>query len=334
MNKRTILGLCLSVSSFFSCTSLCKAQYCNFPRTELLEDEHREYKGAYENLAYRYSVVIPADLVGYDDINPFYWHGFGVVVGTEQPSYLLVNGEPNSLEFTRPSDAATRLLKYLQWHHHKIDKSEVTELEVDGLKAALIVVTYACSGSTKKYVMSSIVAISPDKNVLYEVTIYSHADRFERDRRTFDAVVKSWKYIPKGPGGQNLPEGVLKQLAAAAKDYCQDQFEKGFRQGCRKEFVLNLRWRELSITPSGDRAVLVENDNTGYCGSGGCQLYLFVHRTDKDFAQVLGSQGGLGVLERVRTLDEVTKGHFDICVTWSSANGHSVYQWDGSEYSE
>jgi len=98
--------------------------------------------------------------------------------------------------------------------------------------------------------------------------------------------------------------------------------------------VANLRWRELSITPSGKSAILVENDNNGYCGSGGYQLYLFVHRTDKDFTQVLGSRGGLGMLEKVRTSDKITKGHSDICVTWSSANGHSVYQWDGSEYSE
>ena len=283
---------------------------------------------------YRYSVVIPADFVGYDDINPFYWHGFGTVVGTEQPSYLFVNGEPNSLEFTRPSDAASRQLKYLQWHHHKVEKSEITELQVDQLKATLLVASYTCPGSTKKYVMSSMVAISPNKSTLYEVTIYSHADRFERDRPTFDAVVKSWKYVPEGPGGQNLPEGVLKQLAGVAKEYCEEQFAEGFRQGCRKKFIANLRWRELAITPSGESAILVENDNTGYCGSGGCALYLFVHRTNKDLTQALGPQGVLGTLERVKVLDAITKGHFDIWVTWSSTDGHSVYQWNGAEYSE
>jgi hypothetical protein len=334
MLSRTILVSCLSISSFFCCVSLCSAQYCDFPPKEIIQGEHREYRGTYENLAYRYSVVVPADFVGYDDINPFYWHGFGTVVGTEQPSYLFVNGEPNSLEFTRPSDAAARQLKYLQWHHHKVDRSEITELQVDQLKAALLTVAYACPGSTKKYVMSSMVAISPDQSTLYEVTIYSHADRFERDQPIFNAVVKSWRYIPEGPGGRNLPEGVLKQLASVAKEYCEDQFEEGFRRGCPKKFVANLRWRELSITPSHESGILVENDNTGYCGSGGCALYLFVRRTDKEFTQVLGAQGGLGTLEEVEVLDAITKGHFDIRVTWSAPEGHAIYQWDGSEYAE
>lgn len=332
MGQHTILTARLSIISIILCCApLCRAQYCSFPPEELIGGQHREYRGTYENLAYRYSVLIPADFVGYDDINPFYWHGFGTVVGTEQPSYLFVNGEPNSLEFTRPSDAASRQLKYLQWHHHKVERSEVTELQVDQLKAALLTATYACPGSTKKYVMSSMVAISPDKSMLYEVTIYSHADRFERDKPIFDAVVKSWKYIPEGPGGRNLPEGVLKRLAGEAKEYCEEQFAEGSRQGCRKKFIAGLRWHELPIAPSAETAILVENDNTGYCGSGGCPLYLFVQRTDKKFTQVLD---GLGTLERVTVLEKTTKGHFDIQVTWSDSETHSIYRWDGSQYSE
>jgi hypothetical protein len=334
MPSRAILAACLSICSLFCFVPLCSAQYCDFPPKELVQGEHREYRGTYENLSYRYSVVIPAGSVGYDDINPFYWHGFGTVVGTEQPSYIFVNGEPNSLEFTRPSDAAARQLKYLQWHHHKVDGPEITEFQVDKLKAASLTATYECPGSDRKYVMSSVVAISPDRSTLYQVTIYSYADRFDRDKPTFDAVVKSWKYIPEGPGGQNLPEGVLRQLAGVAKEYCEDQFEEGFRRGCHKKFLTNLRWRELSIIPSGRPGILVENDNTGYCGSGGCALYLFVRQTDNEFTQVLGSQGGLGRLENVAVLDAIAKGHFDICVTWSSQEGHSIYQWDGSKYSE
>jgi hypothetical protein len=334
MHDRTILAACLFISSIFCCVPRCRAQYCDFPPRELIQGEHREYRGTYENLAYRYSVVIPADFAGYDDINPFYQHGFGTVVGTDQPSYLFVNGEPNSLEFTRSSDATSRQLKYLQWHHQKVERSEIAELQVDQLKAALLIATYTCPGSAKKYVMSSMVTISPDKSTLYEVTLYSHADVFERDRPTFDAVVKSWKYIPEGPGGRNLPEGVLKQFAGVAKEYCEEQFEEGFREGCRKKFVANLRWRELSITPSGESAILVENANTGYCGSGGCALYLVVPQNGTKFTQVLDSHGGMGTVERVTVLKKTTKGHYDIQVMWSDGKSRSIYQWDGSQYSE
>src|SRR6516165_5668258 len=109
MRNLTILPAYLFIGSILCCVP-CRAQYCSFPPAELIEGKHREYRGTYENAAYRYSVVIPTDLVGYDDIDPFYWHGFGTVVGAEQPSYVFVNGEPNSLEFTHPSDAASRLL--------------------------------------------------------------------------------------------------------------------------------------------------------------------------------------------------------------------------------
>jgi hypothetical protein len=133
--------------------------------------------------------------------------------------------------------------------------------------------------------------------------------------------------------GKSLPEGVLKQLAPETKEYCEDQFAEGFRNGCAEKFAAHLRWRELSITPSGQPAILVENDNLGFCGTGGCALYLFVQQKSTSFTQVLGSKGGLGTLERVTVLKKITKGHYDIGLTWSDYKTHSVYRWDGSHYS-
>lgn len=130
------------------------------------------------------------------------------------------------------------------------------------------------------------------------------------------------------------PEGVLKGLAPEAKEYCEDQFVEGSREGCETKFAAHLRWRELSITPSGQTAVLVENDNLGFCGSGGCALYLFVQQKGTKFTQVLGSNGGLGTLDRVSVMKKITKGHYDIQVTWSDRKTRSIYQWDGSQYSE
>jgi hypothetical protein len=133
---------------------------------------------------------------------------------------------------------------------------------------------------------------------------------------------------------KSLPQGVLEALAPDVKEYCEDQFEEGSRNGCEKKFAANLRWRELSITPSGQTAVLVENNNQGFCGSGGCALYLVVQKTGAKFTQVLGSHGGMGTLERVTVLKRITKGHHDIRVMWSDGKNHSIYQWDGTGYSE
>ena len=133
---------------------------------------------------------------------------------------------------------------------------------------------------------------------------------------------------------KTLPEGVLKGLAHEAKEYCEDQFVEGFRKGCETKFAAHLRWRELAITPSGQTAMLVENNNLGFCGSGGCALYLFVQQKETKFTQVLDSNGGMGTVERVTVLKKITKGHYDIQVAWSDRKTHSVYQWDGSQYSE
>jgi hypothetical protein len=133
---------------------------------------------------------------------------------------------------------------------------------------------------------------------------------------------------------KTLPEGVLKGLAHEAEEYCEDQFVEGFRKGCETKFAAHLRWRELSITPSGETAVLVENDNLGFCGTASCALYLLVRQKDKKFTQVLDSNGGLGTLDRVSVMKKITKGHYDIQVAWGDRKTRSVYQWDGSQYSE
>jgi hypothetical protein len=195
MKKHTVLTAIFLATTFLGSTSECKAQDCNFPPKELAEGQHREYRGSYENKAYGYSVMIPTDLVGYDGANPFYQQGFGLLLGSEPQSYVFVNAEPNSLEFARPADAASRFLDYLRKHGGKLESSKVTESQLGTLKAALLVANYTCPGSTERYVRASVVAISPDKSMLYEVTLFAHSARFEQDRTVLDALVKSWKHL-------------------------------------------------------------------------------------------------------------------------------------------
>jgi hypothetical protein len=194
MKKNNVLSAVFLAVPFLVCPE-SKAQDCNFPPKELTQRQHREYRGQYENKAYGYSVVIPANLVGYDGVNPFYQHGFGLLLGAEPQSYVFVNGEPNSLEFARPVDAASQFLMYLGKDGNKVESSKITESQLGSLKAALLVATYTCPGSTERHVMASLVAISPDKSNLYEVTLYAASDRFEQDRAVLDALAKSWKHL-------------------------------------------------------------------------------------------------------------------------------------------
>jgi hypothetical protein len=86
MNHGNLTAVLLAAAAFLVCAPESKAQYCNLPPKELTQGERREYRGAYENKAYGYSAVIPANLVGYDDVNPFYQHGFGILLGAEPQS--------------------------------------------------------------------------------------------------------------------------------------------------------------------------------------------------------------------------------------------------------
>ena len=71
--------------------------------------------------------MIPGDLIGYDDANPVYQHGFAISVGVPPQSYIFVNAEPNSLEFAIPGDAATQPLEYLDKHVNRIGSPQITE---------------------------------------------------------------------------------------------------------------------------------------------------------------------------------------------------------------
>ncbi|HXN50878.1 MAG TPA: biosynthetic peptidoglycan transglycosylase [Candidatus Acidoferrum sp.] len=131
---------------------------------------------------------------------------------------------------------------------------------------------------------------------------------------------------------KSLPSGVLKALAASETEYC-DEFEDDFKKGCEETFRTNLMWRELPVAPRGLPAILVENRNTGFCGSAGCALNLFIQQPDAQFAQTLGKDGEVGALDRVTVLKTITDGHYNIQKTWADEKTHTIYRWRGSRYS-
>ncbi|SRR6266404_645693 len=129
-----------------------------------------------------------------------------------------------------------------------------------------------------------------------------------------------------------LPDGVLAGLVRAQEMFCEDQFGNKHEKGCDKKFASHLQWSEVVIAPVGETAILVENQNQGFCGSAGCALYLVVQKADGSYAQVLGKQGDVGTLKRFAVLKEITKDHFNVQVTWSDGKGHSNYRWNGTRY--
>jgi hypothetical protein len=129
-----------------------------------------------------------------------------------------------------------------------------------------------------------------------------------------------------------LPSGVLKALAEDEAEYC-DEFEDDFKRGCDETFQTNLMWRDLQVAPQGPPAILVENRNTGFCGSAGCNLSLFIQQPDAQFAQTLEKDGEVGSIDAIMVLKTITDGHYSIQKIWADGKTHTIYRWKGSRYS-
>jgi len=94
--------ICIVYLAFSICALAQQLSDCDFPPAQLLHQPRREFHGLYTNNAYGgYSVEIPDGLVGYDDKNPFYQRGFGIILGKKEHDYIDVNAEVNGLEYKK-----------------------------------------------------------------------------------------------------------------------------------------------------------------------------------------------------------------------------------------
>ena len=155
-----------------------------------------EYRRRYVNLAYEYSVRIPKGLTAYDGRDEARHNGFALGLGNASQSVIFVSGDPNSMEYNTPRQVATRDVEFLRQQGKKIESDTITEWHLGTLDAVLLVVIYTCPGSENRHIKSSIMALSPDKRFLYELELYSPADRYESDRAVLDRIIKSWKMMP------------------------------------------------------------------------------------------------------------------------------------------
>ncbi len=149
---------------------------------------------SYRNKAWGYNVTIPQSLVGWDDsAGPH--HGFGISFGDPPESYILVYGEANSFDYTSPVDAALYHLSDLRKHvNAEIESVRISRRTLGSLLAVELVATYVCPGSLDRYTVASVLALGPKRTPSYEVTLYCRADRYIKDRRYFDEIVKSWHF--------------------------------------------------------------------------------------------------------------------------------------------
>jgi hypothetical protein len=176
-----------------------QAGVCNdFAFKELLKGAPRyEYRGRYVNREYQYSVRVPKGLTAYDGRSEANHQGFGLALGEPPQSYIFVGGEHNSLEYDVSREAAKQKAEWLRKERKTVESETISESHLGPLGAVLLEAIYTCPGSTDRYMLSSVMALSSDKRFIYALELYSPANRYESDRAVLNRILKSWTVMPR-----------------------------------------------------------------------------------------------------------------------------------------
>lgn len=196
MNSLLYFVISLLLSSHYIQTRDCN----DFPFKRLLKESaqaRQEYRGLYRNQAYQYSVVIPKGLTAYDGRDEPNHQGFGLVLGDSLQSFIFVRGENNSFDYGTAHEAAKKNAEYLRQDGNKIESETISESHLAMLNAVHVVVVYTCPRSSDRHVQSSLMALSPDKSLLYTVELYSPAHQYNQDQAVLARIAKSWKPVPE-----------------------------------------------------------------------------------------------------------------------------------------
>lgn len=101
-------------------------------------------------------------------------------------------------------------------------------------------------------------------------------------------------------------------------------------QDCGEQFKRGIKYRSAQLSPGGKSGLFVELHLKGFCGSGGCSLYV-LRSEDNGYKIVLQS---VGTLEDLKLLKTTTKGYFDLRQRgfYNDQQRNREYVWTGSSY--
>lgn len=182
------------VAAIVASSVFARSDDCAIAPNGFLKEPRVEFRGLYTNREYLFSVVIPDGLTGYEGADPPH-HGFGLLLGEQQQSYLYVDGSVNSLEERDSRDAANRALRYLREGERVVESSTLKPSRLGELPATELVARYTCGRPSTQYMTASVFALSPNREMMYEITLYTARDHFSRARRVFDRMIRSWRYL-------------------------------------------------------------------------------------------------------------------------------------------
>lgn len=155
------------------------------------EEGSTTYRVAYVNRDACYSVQIPEGLTGHGD--GFTEHGLGLVVPPDPTGFLYVEGKPNAWD---AESAEQEIRRYIEMTDDESQRlSAATEkAALGGLPAARAVVRYHCPGSSLTYVREHLVALSPGRDTIFDVSLYTQESTYDEHRLVLDRLVKTWRF--------------------------------------------------------------------------------------------------------------------------------------------
>jgi len=123
-----------------------------------------------------------------------------------------------------------------------------------------------------------------------------------------------------------VQEGIENAIASVLKEdeveFCQDTQDPN----CRTAFLKSIHYRPVILSPSGQKGVIVELSAQGYCGSGGCAIYV-LNETGSGYVKVLEE---LGSLDGFQVATSTNNGYYDLIRVGKLTA--SSYRWTGAEY--
>lgn len=176
---------------------------------EETEEEDTVFEGRYVNHAYGYSVEIPAGMLGVGSTPPAPQHGFGIDLDNPRSSawngapkfpksYLYVDGSYNSLFWEQLGDAVKSHLSFLREEGRNVRVQSRTWTRLGGLRAVRVVARYEKDG--EEMVNDEVIALQRDADgdasAVHNISLSTPLSKYERDRQTLEALMKSWCLQP------------------------------------------------------------------------------------------------------------------------------------------
>ncbi len=155
------------------------------------------HRGEYVNSVYEFAVSIPNGLIGQSSPPPAPSHGFGILLGPKGGGYLWVDGSWNSLEYQSSEMAARDISVYMKERGATVSQSKVNSWKLGKFPATRVTVWYRCPDSREVFINEEVVAVSLDKSTIWKVGLDTRVERYDRDVKIFEAVLKSWRYTSR-----------------------------------------------------------------------------------------------------------------------------------------